>query len=105
MFIQFFSVQYLVILRHTCFALCSSLNSFTLIKLTDSLPKIRGWLLKRGLRGPTASLWRRRYFRCDQGSKIYYYKSASEGTPRGYVSVPVSQEPCVLTIVITHNVH
>jgi hypothetical protein len=48
---------------------------------------IRGWLLKRGLKGPTASLWRRRYFRCDQGSKIYYYKSASEGTPQGFIDL------------------
>jgi hypothetical protein len=48
---------------------------------------IRGWLLKRGVKGPTANLWRRRYFRCDQGSKIYYYKSSSEGTPQGFIDL------------------
>ena len=48
---------------------------------------IRGWLCKRGLKGPTAHVWRRRYFRCDQGSKIYYYKSASEGTPQGFIDL------------------
>ena len=45
--------------------------------------QIRGWLFKRGLKGPTANVWRRRYFRCDQGSRICYYKSSAEGTPQG----------------------
>ena len=45
--------------------------------------QIRGWLVKRGVKGPTANVWRRRYFRCDQGSKIYYYKSSAEGAPQG----------------------
>jgi hypothetical protein len=48
---------------------------------------IRGWLHKRGIKGPTANVWRQRYFRCDQGSKIYYYKAADEATPRGYIDL------------------
>lgn len=31
---------------------------------------IQGWMFKRGVKGLTANVWRRRYFRCDQGSKI-----------------------------------
>ncbi|XP_064391177.1 uncharacterized protein LOC135339010 isoform X2 [Halichondria panicea] len=47
----------------------------------------RGWLCKRGVKGPTANVWRRRYFRCDQGSKVFYYKNASEGTPQGFIDL------------------
>ena len=45
--------------------------------------QLRGWLYKRGIKGPTANVWRNRYFRCDQGNKIYYYKAADEPTPKG----------------------
>jgi hypothetical protein len=44
---------------------------------------LHGWLYKRGIKGPTANVWRHRYFRCDQGNKIYYYKAADEPTPKG----------------------
>jgi len=42
-----------------------------------------GWLYKKGVKGPTANIWRRRYFRCDQGPKLCYYKKQAEGTPQG----------------------
>ncbi|CAI8053426.1 hypothetical protein GBAR_LOCUS29225 [Geodia barretti] len=48
---------------------------------------LRGWLYKRGIKGPTANVWRHRYFRCDQGNKIYYYKSADEPTPKGCIDL------------------
>lgn len=41
-------------------------------------------MYKRGIKGPTANVWRQRYFRCDQGTKIYYYKSADDAAPKGY---------------------
>lgn len=49
--------------------------------------KLQGWLFKRGIKGPTANKWRRRYFRLDQGSKLYYYKSQAEGTPQGFIDL------------------
>lgn len=46
--------------------------------------QIQGWLFKRGVRGVTARVWRRRFFRCE-GSKIYYYKTSSASKAQGLV--------------------
>jgi predicted component of type VI protein secretion system len=48
---------------------------------------VQGWLFKKGIKGPTANVYRKRYFRLDQGSKLYYYKSQSEGQPQGYIDL------------------
>ncbi|XP_019856659.1 PREDICTED: EH domain-binding protein 1-like protein 1 isoform X3 [Amphimedon queenslandica] len=55
-------------------------------KLREHL-KVQGWLFKKGAKGPTANVFRRRYFRLDQGSRLYYYKSQSEGTPQGFIDL------------------
>jgi len=46
---------------------------------------LHGWLCKKGIKGPTAASWRRRYFRIEEGSKLTYYKTAGEGPPQGLV--------------------
>ncbi|XP_065920347.1 uncharacterized protein [Dysidea avara] len=48
---------------------------------------LHGWLCKRGVKGPTANSWRRRYFRIEEGSKLTYYKTAGEGPPRGFIDI------------------
>ena len=45
--------------------------------------QLRGWLYKRGVKGLTANVWRRRYFRLDQGDKMHYYKSEADFTSKG----------------------
>jgi thiol-disulfide isomerase/thioredoxin len=48
---------------------------------------IRGFLLKRGVRGPTGRLWRRRYFRTDQSGRLCYYKFAEDSSPQGFIDL------------------
>ena len=46
---------------------------------------LHGWLFKKGVKGPTANNWRRRYFKIEEGSKLSYYKTAGDGPPQGLV--------------------
>jgi hypothetical protein len=51
-------------------------------KLLHASMEIQGWLFKRGVRGVTANVWRRRFFRVE-GSKIYYYKTICAAQAQG----------------------
>ena len=44
---------------------------------------LHGWLCKRGIKGPTADVWRKRYFKVEEGNKLMYYKTAAEGPAQG----------------------
>ena len=58
---------------------------------------LHGWLCKRGIKGPTANTWRRRYFKIEEGCKLAYYKSAGDGPPQGLaqnVLIIISNIPC-----------
>ena len=44
---------------------------------------LHGWLCKRGIKGPTADVWRKRYFKVEEGNKLMYYKTAAEGSAQG----------------------
>eukprot|EP00118_Oscarella_pearsei_P012342 m.90239 g.90239 ORF g.90239 m.90239 type:complete len:777 (+) comp36642_c0_seq5:287-2617(+) len=50
---------------------------------------LKGWLMKRGIKGPTANVWRRRWFSLDSsGRRLHYYKgSSNEGTPQGFIEL------------------
>jgi len=52
-------------------------------------------LLKKGAKGPTAGIWRSRYFRLEEGYKLAYYKTKVEDIPQrlgpqGYVSAVIT---------------
>lgn len=44
---------------------------------------LHGWLCKRGIKGPTADVWRKRYFKVEEGHKLKYYKTVADGPPQG----------------------
>ena len=46
---------------------------------------LHGWLCKRGIKGPTADVWRKRYFKVEEGNKLMYYKTAADGPAQGLV--------------------
>lgn len=48
---------------------------------------LHGWLCKRGIKGPTADVWRKRYFKVEEGNKLMYYKRAADGLPQGYIDI------------------
>lgn len=53
--------------------------------LADQM-NLRGWLMKRGVHGPTGRKWRRRFFRTDQGNQLCYYKGTT-GEPQGWIDL------------------
>ena len=83
-----------------------SIVSFSIIPIPTSIPQLKeietaqstlleekqsivakanmkGFLLKRGVRGPTGRKWRRRFFRTDGAGRLCYYKIAEDTTPLG----------------------
>jgi len=48
---------------------------------------LHGWLFKRGIKGPTANAWRRRYFKIEEGSKLTYYKTTGDSPPQGLIQI------------------
>ncbi|XP_065836338.1 uncharacterized protein [Oscarella lobularis] len=50
---------------------------------------LKGWLMKRGIKGPTATVWRRRWFALDSsGSQLQYFKgSKANATPQGFIDM------------------
>lgn len=48
---------------------------------------LHGWLCKRGIKGPTADVWRKRYFKVEGGNKLMYYKKAADGAPQGFIDI------------------
>lgn len=48
---------------------------------------LHGWVCKRGIKGPTADMWRKRYFKVEEGNKLMYYKTAAEGPAQGYIDI------------------
>ena len=55
---------------------------------------LHGWLCKRGIKGPTADVWRKRYFKVEEGNKLMYYKRAADGLPQGLVIWIVLKSYC-----------
>ena len=50
-------------------------------ELPDNIT-LNGWLSKRGVKGPTANVWRTRYFRLEEGNRLAYYKTNDEDIPQ-----------------------
>ena len=64
--------------------------------------QIQGWLFKRGVKGVTAHVWRRRFFRVE-GTKIYYYKTSTAPQAQGLVShLAVYFIKCIYIAVPSH---
>eukprot|EP01137_Pigoraptor_chileana_P033342 Opistho-2@24069 len=47
---------------------------------------LKGWLYKRGDRGPI-KLWKRRWFATDLGGRLYYYGTHRGSEPYGYIDI------------------
>ncbi|XP_046863320.1 uncharacterized protein LOC124457063 isoform X2 [Xenia sp. Carnegie-2017] len=52
-----------------------------------AMMNLRGWLCKRGVKGPTGRQWRRRWFATDESGKLYYYKQNNNSTPQGFIDL------------------
>lgn len=59
------------------------------ISASIELSQIRGWLCKRGVKGPTGRRWRRRWFSTEMDGKLYYYKRNNNTMPRGIIDLDV----------------
>ena len=44
-------------------------------------------MCKRGIKGPTADVWRQRYFKLEEGNKLKYYKKPTEGSAQGLAEI------------------
>ncbi|XP_068694651.1 rho-associated protein kinase 2-like isoform X1 [Montipora foliosa] len=53
------------------------------------LSQIRGWLCKRGVKGPTGRRWRRRWFATDLDGRLYYYQKNNNTMARGFIDLDV----------------
>jgi hypothetical protein len=57
-------------------------------EITEARLALKGWLMKRGVKGPTAHIWRRRWFCVNEdNSCLYYYKGNNDKQPQGMINL------------------
>jgi len=57
------------------------------ISSSIELCKVRGWLWKRGVKGPTGRNWRYRWFISENDGRLYYYYKHNQLIPRGSIAL------------------
>ena len=72
-----------LVLRCTVKPMSSTARGSHTAAVTQQYCQVRGWLCKRGVKGPTGRRWRRRWFSTDSNGRLYYYKQTNNKMPRG----------------------